>query len=223
MRRFVILVIAIALAITGKVEAQSGEVALVVKGGHNSPLGAFTAVAVQTKYAAERDFALRTGVQYNTIARVTAEFRPQYFHDLSFGRVSAEILFNYTYQSHLSNYAIGCGATLDIPRLWATIGYYHRTMAMGKDALYEPFNLYYELGIRCLPKREKWDLNVIFTNSQLFELERHYQPTLAVESWWYPLENLGVQLGVNYKSAGMFHLSSDYYQIYGNVGVCYRW
>lgn len=223
MRRFVILIIAITLAITGKVEAQSGEAILTVKGGHNAPLGPFAAIAVQAKYVAAKHFALRAGAQYNTIARVTAEFRPQYFHDLSFGRVSAEILFNYTYQSHLNNYAIGCGATLDIPRLWVTLGYYHRTMAMNTDKLHEPFNLYYELGIRCLPKYKKWDLNVVFTNSQLFELERHYQPTLAVESWWYPLENLGVQLGVNYKPAGTFHLSSDYYQIYANVGVCYRW
>lgn len=212
-----------ALAVVGRGQAQSGEVILGVKGGHSGPFGPFAAVNVQAKYAAAKYFALRGGAQYNTIARATAEVRPQYFHDFDFGRVGAEILFNYTYQSHLSSYAVGCGATLDILHIWATLGYYLRTMTMASDKISEPFNIYYELGIRCLPKSEKWDLNVILTNSQLFELERHYQPSFAVEGWWYPLERLGVQAGVNYKPAGMFNITSDYYQFYANVGVCYRW
>jgi hypothetical protein len=54
-------------------------------------------------------------------------------------------------------------------------------------------------------------------------LERHYQPSFAVEVWWYPNEKWGVQLGANYKPAGMFNISSDYYQMYGNIGVCYKW
>ena len=211
------------LAVVSSSQAQSGDVSLGAKGGYCAPFGSFAAVSVQAKYAAAKHFALRGGTQYNTIARTTAEVRPQYFHDFNFGRISAELLFNYTYQSRLNSYALGCGATLDILHIWATLGYYHRTMTMTSDKVCEPFNIYYELGIRCLPRREKWDLNVILTNSQLLELERHYQPSVAVEAWWYPLEKMGIQAGVNYKPAGMFNISSDYYQFYANVGVCYRW
>ena len=204
-------------------QAQSGDVTIGAKGGNSALFGAFGAVSAEAKYAAKDYFAIRGGAQYNTYGRVATEVRPQYFHDLSFGRVSAEVLFNYTYQSSLNSYAIGCGASLDVRYIWVTLGYYYRTMTMGGDKLNEPFNIYYELGIRCLPKLEKGDLNVILTNSRVFELERHYQPSFAIEGWWYPTEKWGVQLGVNYKPAGMFNISSDFYQVYGNVGVCYKW
>lgn len=213
----------ILLAGVGRMQAQSGDVAIGVKGGNSALFGAFGAVSAEAKYAAKDYFAIRGGAQYNTYGRVAAEVRPQYFHDLSFGRVSAELLCNYTNQGKQNNIAIGCGASLDVRYIWVTLGYYYRAMMQGGDTINEPFNIYYELGIRCLPKLEKGDLNVIFTNSRIFELERHYQPSFAVEGWWYPTDKWGLQVGVNYKPAGMFNISSDFYQVYGNVGVCYKW
>lgn len=222
MRRF-FLFFALIIASTGALRAQNGEVALGVKGGHSALFGSFAAVSVEGRYVAKDYFAVSGGAQYNTINRVSAEVRPQYFHNFDFGRLSGEVLFNYTYQSSMDSYAIGLGASLDIRPLWVTLGYYHRTMTMGADRVCEPFNIYYELGVRCLPNREQWDLNVILSNSRFFEPERHYQPSFVVEGWWYPLSKLGVQVGLNYKPAGMFHISSDYYQFYANIGVCYRW
>ena len=222
MKRLLILCALFFIGMGGAL-AQSGEVALGVKGGNSALFGSFAAISVEADCEVVEDFSLRGGAQYNTIGRTAAEIRPSYLHDFKFGRLSGEVLFNYTNQNRMNHYAIGCGVSLDIPGLWVTLGYYHRTTTLGADKLYEPFNIYYELGVRCLPKIEHWDLNIIITNSEIFELERHYQPSFALEGWWYPLEKLGVQLGVNYKPAGMFNISSDYYQIYGNVGVCYRW
>lgn len=217
------LVLFAALVAAGVALAQSGEVALGVKAGHNALCGGLAAVSVEAKYAAKTHFAIRGGVQYSTINRVLAEVRPQYYQNFEFGRLSGEVLFNYAYQSCMNSFAIGAGASLDMSPLWITLGYYHRTLKMGADIVAEPFNIYYELGVKCLPKRERWDLNVIVTNSRIFELERHYQPSFAVDGWWYPSAKLGVLVGANYKPAGMFHISSDYYQFYVNIGVCCRW
>lgn len=222
MNRVVALIFALLVGI-GTSRAQQGEVTLGIRGGGSTLYGAFSAFAVEAEYSAKEYFALRGGVQYSTISRVTTEVRPAYFHDFNVGRLSAELLLNYAYQSRVSNYAFGCGLLLDTKYISAALGYYCRVMTIAADRLFEPFNIYYKLAVHCLPNRERWDLKVIFSNSQALELERHYQPSLAVEGWYYPLERLGVQLGVNYKPAGMFNLSSDYYQIYGNVGVCYRW
>ena len=222
MKRLLILC-ALFFAGIGGATAQSGEVALGVKGGHSALFGSFAAVSAEADCEVVDGFSLRGGAQYNTIGRTAAEIRPRYFHDFNFGRLSGEVLFDYTNQNRMNNYSIGCGVSLDMPGVWVTLGYYHRTITLGADKVYEPFNIYYELGVRCLPKIENWDLNVIITNSEIFELERHYQPSFALEGWWYPSKRWGVQLGVNYKPAGMFNISSDYYQIYGNVGVCYRW
>ncbi|MBO5732449.1 MAG: hypothetical protein J6R38_02365 [Alistipes sp.] len=37
------------------------------------------------------------------------------------------------------------------------------------------------------------------------------------------INDLGIELGVQYKPAGIFKKSSDIYQIVGTVGVSYRW
>ena len=210
------------IAGAGVLKAQRGEVVLGIKGGNNAIFKTHSALFVEAKEV-WGNFAIDGGAQYNTIGRVGVAARPKYSHDLLFGRLSGEVLFDYTNQGRVNSYAIGCGASLDIRDLWVTMGYYHRTMALGGDMLYEPFNIYYELGVRCLPKVEQWDLNFILTNSRIFELERHYQPSVVLEGWWYPLNRLGVQVGINYKPAGMFHISSDYYQLYANIGVCCRW
>ena len=220
----IILLLLFALGLgAGKAQAQQGEVLLGLRGGDNALLGAFGTLSIEVDYSFERCFSLRGGVLYNTIRRGVVELRPQYFYNLNFGRILAEFLLHYTHQNRVNNYAMGGGLALDVRRVWASLGYYYRVMTLGVDSVSEPFNIYYELGVRCLPKRESWDLNVILSNSRFFELERHYQPSLSVEAWWYPLSQLGVQVGAAYKPAGMFNLSSDYYQLCANVGVCYRW
>ena len=220
----IILLLLLALGLgVGKVQAQQGEVLLGLRGGDNALLGAFSALSVEVDYSSEKHFSLRGGALYSAIEHGVVELRPRYFFNLNYGRISAEFLLHYTQQNSISNYAVGGGLAFDVRRVWASLGYYCRVMTLGVDAVREPFNIYYELGVRCLPRRERWDLNVIFSNSRFFELERHYQPSLVVEGWWYPLTRLGVQVGATYKPAGTFNLSSDYYQLYANVGVCYRW
>ena len=222
MRSIVFLFATIILGM-GAVHAQSTKLSLGAKCGHNALFGTFAAASVEAEHEVKRHFSIQGGAQYSSIGRVAAEVRPQYFHDLSFGRLSGQAILGYTYQSHMNNFIIGVGAQLDIRHIWARLGYYHRTISVGESSICEPFNIYYELGMRCLAKLQSWDLNIIIGNSRLFELERHYQPSFAVEGWWYPSEKWGVQLGANYKPAGMFNISSDYYQMYGNIGVCYKW
>ena len=222
MKRFYLLFLLL-LTSSWALRAQSGEATLGVKGGNSAIFGSYAALYINADYEVADCFAVRGGAQYSTIGRTSAAIAPQYFHDFNFGRLSGEVIFNYSNQHSMHNYVIGGGISVDIRSLWATIGYYHRTITLGDNRINEPFNFYYELGVRCLPKLEQWDLNVLLSNCRMFELERHYQPSFAIEGWWYPLEQLGVQLGVNYKPAGLFNISSDYYQIYANIGVCYRW
>ena len=203
--------------------AKDSYATLGIKGGNNAIFGHFAAISAEAGYENEKYFAIFGGAQYNTIGSVTAEIRPRYFHDFKFGRLSGEILLGATYQSSIHNYIAGCGASLDITYIWANLGYYYRMMTPGEDCISEPFNIYYEFGIRCLPKCKKWDLNLILTNSRHFEIERHYQPSFTIDTWWYLSDRFALEFGVNYKPAGMFHISSEYYQLYANVGVCYKW
>ena len=65
--------------------------------------------------------------------------------------------------------------------------------------IHEPFNIYYELCLNFLPMVRDWDLHFSITNSEIFELERHYQPSFIAECRHYPLPELGIIFGLGYK------------------------
>lgn len=221
MRRVITLLLFLLLC--SRLLAQQGEVMLGIKGGDNTLFGSFAAISVEAKYVTDNHFSLRGGGVYSTFSRVVAEVRPAYSLDFNFGQLSAELLLNFARQNNIDSYAVGGGLRLDRRSLWVSLGYYHRTMTRGTDSFTEPFNIYYEFGWHSLSHTEQWDLDISLTNSRLCELERHYQPSLALDGWWYPGDRLGVLLGVCYKPAGTFNMSSDYYQLYTNLGVCYKW
>lgn len=221
-RLFGLLSIALLLCVH-TLSAQQNEIMFAVKVGHNTLFSSFTAFSFDAKYSVGNNFSLRGGAQYNSYSRMAVELRPAYYRDIDRGRLSAEVLLGYVGQNNIGNLTLGGGATLDMHSMWATLGYYHRTMMRSGDRLTEPFNLYYEFGLRCLPNKEQWDVNAIISNSRIFELERHYQPSYIVEGWWYPKSAMGVMLSIDYKPAGVFNMASDYYQLYTKLGVCYRW
>ena len=57
----------------------------------------------------------------------------------------------------------------------------------------------------------------------MFDLERHYQPSWIVRCAWEPSNRVGLVIDLCYKSAGMFNMSADYYQLYLKAGLCYKW
>ena len=222
MKRFILLLL-LFVTYANSLSAQNSYTKLDVKGGHNAIFGPFAAISAEAGYEAQKYFAVFGGAQYNTIGSVAAELRPRYFHDFNFGRLSGEALLGATYQSHMYNFIMGCGASLDTRYIWANLGYYYRSIRVDGESICEPFNIYYELGIRCIPKCKQWDLNLIITNNRHFEIERHYQPSFAIDTWWHANDKFGLEFGVSYKPAGMFSISSEFYQLYANIGVCYKW
>ncbi|MBO7231418.1 MAG: hypothetical protein J6V20_08465 [Bacteroidaceae bacterium] len=203
--------------------AQDNTVELSVKGGNNMALGNFVALSIDANTVPCKSFSLKGGLQYNFSSDFVAEVRPAYFYDLPKMRLSVEALVHYQPLNNIHNVAAGGGFGLRTRYLWATLGYYHRSITSGKSRFCEPFNLYYEFGVNVLPSVEICDLMFSISNSRIFDLERHYQPSLIVDCMLYPIEKWGVVLGACYKPAGMFNLSSDYYQFYANIGVCYKW
>lgn len=221
MKRILLIVCMLAGAMT--MSAQEGNVMLGIRAGHNTMQGGFATVSLEAEHALERHFAIDGGVQYSTTGNIATEMRPAYFYDLKWGRISAEALLHYSNISTINNLAAGAGLALDTKWIFCRLGYYYRAFGASADWIREPFNIYYTFGVNCLPDVPKWDLRLYATNCERFELDRHYQPSLVVQGWFYPGERFGITLGVNYKPAGMFHLSTDYYQVYTKAGICYRW
>lgn len=203
--------------------AQDSALRLRLKAGDKASHGAFISSSIEGEHSRDELFAFRGGLMYSSIGRTALELRPELFHDLSWGRLKAEALLHYSRQASISNSAAGLGFGIDADWFYGTVGYYYRSIA-GKDGkISEPLNYFYEIGFRFLEKIDAWDLDFIITNSEMFELERQYQMTLLLEGCWYPSKAVGINFGVGYKPAGTFNMSSDYYQLSGTLGLCYRW
>ena len=203
--------------------AQDTAVRLRLKAGDKASHGAFISTSIEGEHNFNQLFSIRGGAMYSSIGRTALDVRPALFHDLNWGRIQAEALLQYSRQASINNTAAGLGLGLDIRWVYAKAGYYYRSISSNSDQITEPLNYFYEFGVRFLEKNERWDLDFILTNSELFELERQYQMTALLEGCWNASKNLGINFGVGYKPSGTFHMSSDYYQLFGTLGLCYRW
>ena len=224
MKSRTLIILILMLASCGFVsKAQDDELKLGVRMGHNASLGNFAAVSLETIQSFNGNFVINGGVQYNTIGRTAVEASPAYTHDFEWGKLSTEILLTYTKMTSVNNFAAGAGIGLDGKWVDVKLGYYYRLFGNRRDTIEEPFNICYELCVNLLPMKEDWELDLLITNSETFELERHYQPSFIAQCSYYPLQHLGFSAGIGCKPAGMFHLSADYYQSFLKLGVCYRW
>ena len=204
-------------------KAQEDELILGLRLGQNASLGNFAAVSLETDQHLNDSFGISGGLQYSTLGKTSIEARPAYIHDFRWGNLSAEVLLSYTNMRSVNSYAAGAGIGLGGKWVGVKFGYFYRMFGNGSSRITEPFNIYYELCLNLLPMKNDWKLDFYITNNEIFELERHYQPSFIAQCCYYPLEYLGVSLSLGCKPAGMFNMSADYYQSFLKLGVCYRW
>lgn len=204
-------------------DARNHDVRVGGRTGYNGANGVFGAVSVETYHRLHESFSVCGGVQYNTAGRTTVEAHPAWVKDYDWGTLSAEMLLLYSNTLSLNNVAAGVGADLRGRWIGGKLGYYYRLYGGRGGIITEPFNLYYEFCINTLPMIDDWDLRFLATNNEMFELERHFYPSFIAECSYYPLEYLGISLGLGCKPSGIFHISADYYQSFLKLGVCYRW
>ena len=203
--------------------AQNNEVMLNLRTGHNASFGGFAAASLEASNTISNSFKINSGIQYSSINKTAIEARPAYYKSLDWGKLSAEALLAYTNLSSINNIAAGAGLQVESKWADARLGYYYRLYGGKEGWIKEPFNLYYELSAHLIPSIENWDLNLIITNCETLELERHYQPSFIAECSYYTKANIGLSMGLGCKPSGIFHISADYYQAFLKLGVSYRW
>ena len=218
-----LLLIAIAVAATAHEPCKNHELMLDLRTGHNASFGYFGAVSLQTEHKFDNNCMMEAGVRYSSIGQVSAEICPAYQKEFSWGVLLTEILLTYTSQKSVGSIATGAGAGIYGKWIGAKLGYYYRAYGNYRTMIQEPFNVYYELCASLLTMIRSWDLKLYITNSEMFELERHYQPSFIAECRHYPISGLGIKFGLGCKPAGIFNLSADYYQAFIDLGVCCRW
>lgn len=223
MKKIYLLLTLMLSSVVLSLNAQSDELSVGLRAGDNSTFGGFAAVSVETFQNIVKDFNIRGGVQYNTIGKTTLDARPSYIMDFQWGNLSADMVVTYMNLASVNSFAAGAGAGINIGRVGLKLGYYYRLYGGNGNKITEPFNIYYELCLHLLQKIEKWDMYLSITNKELFELERHFQPSFIAECIHFPNSRIGIAFGIGCKPAGMFNMSADYYQSYLKTGLCCRW
>ena len=218
-----ILLILLLISTQTVMKAQDDRMTLGVRAGHNNVFGAFAAFSLETEQTFCEDFSLRGGLQYNTIGRTALEAHPAYNIQFVWGNLSVEALVEYNNLNSINNFSAGAGACVDFKGVSARLGYYYRLYGGMGSRLTEPFNIYYEFRAHFLRKIERWNLDLAILNCEMFELERHYQPTYLLECMYSFGHHSSVLFGIGYKPAGTFNISADYYQSFIKTGICYRW
>lgn len=219
-RQFLLLLLA---SSTLTLNAQNNEIKMGVRAGHNAAFGGFAAVSLETVQTFCDNFSISGGLQYNTIGKTAIEALPSYNIPFDWGKLSVEALATYTCLSSINNVTAGAGMSIVSKSISGRLGYYYRILCSNGGKITEPFNVYYELRAHFLKKIENWNLDLVITNCEEFELERHFQPSFIAEGTCYPTSKLGISFGIGCKPSGMFNMSADYYQSYLKTGVCYRW
>ena len=208
-----------------EIMAQEGGVRATGIGGRNSSFGYFAGTEVAVHHIAQSWFQVSGALRYTSFPEYTLDIRPGIYYNLKSGKIHADILIQGAYQSNIYDLCTGISAGYRHKWFWVSLGYYYRLIqpSDGSRGVSEPRNLMYEAGVSLLPDIQKWDLNMIISNSRLAELERFHQPSLIVEGMYYPLCNLGIHISAALRRAGLFNLSSNCYQEYLSVGISYRW
>ena len=197
--------------------------------GYNVAFGGYGALSLETTQVIRGRVAIRGGVQYSSFGKTSLEARPSYMIGLECGKVSPEVLIAYTNLLSVNSFAAGVGVSGCFGTVSGRLGYYYRTFGslVNKEGqgrnIVEPFNVYYEVCIHLLRNIENWQLDLTITNNEIFELERHFQPSFIAECHYCHVGKMGLSFGIGCKLAGMFNMSADNYQTYIKTGVCYRW
>lgn len=207
----------------GVAAAQERSISVGARGGYNLALGGYTAISLEGDYDLTEHWTVSGGALWSTIGRTAVELRRTYKLPTEWGSVELGSILHYSRLAAYNNLAAGVGVGLSSSVVFGRFGYYYRAFGAEGGHISEPFNLFYELGFHLLPKVERCDLQLIFTNCELLELERHYQPSWILRSRWSLSERLGLVVEGNYKSAGMFHMSTNFYQLSIKAGLCYNW
>ena len=99
---------------------------------------------------------------------------------------------------------------------------YDRDWHQTDNYVVEPFNLMYRLEVFCRPQTNNWNLSFLFSNMDDYQMERMWQPIFAIGAYYDVTEHWRINMGVQCKPTGMFHLDATFYGATCRAGFSYR-
>ena len=186
---------------------------------------------IQALMPINQHFEMEAKVQLSTANVYTGalQFRPKF--ELPAGELFLES--NLMYRAIVRNQvaditaAVGVGYRMDyvsvtIGSFCRVIDDWNRSWFSNETYMVEPFNLLYRLEVFCRPQDNNWNLSFLFSNIDDYHMERMWQPLFSVRAWYDVTEHWRLNMGVQCKPTGMFHLDASFYGATARAGFTYK-
>lgn len=186
---------------------------------------------IQALMPINQHFEMEAKVQLSTANVYTGalQFRPKF--ELPAGELFLES--NLMYRAIVRNQvaditaAVGVGYRMDyvsvtIGSFCRVIDDWTRSWYSNETYMVEPFNLLYRVEVFCRPQDNNWNLSFLFSNIDDYHMERMWQPLFSVRAWYDVTDHWRLNMGVQCKPTGMFHLDASFYGATARAGFTYK-
>ena len=207
------------------------EVSGMVEYSYNTTWGHHANFDVQALMPINPHFEMEANLQLSTANVHTGmmKLRPKFELPVGEMFLESDLMYAAHARTHIGDItaAVGLGYRMDYVSV--TIGSFFRVMDDWTRSWYsnetymvEPFNLLYRLEVFCRPQDNNWNLSFLFSNIDDYHMERMWQPLFSVRAWYDVTEHWRLNMGVQCKPTGMFHLDASFYGATARAGFTYK-
>ena len=186
---------------------------------------------VQALMPINKHFEMEAKLQFSTANVHTGAvlLRPKFELPVGEMFVETDMLYKAVARNRMSDMTAALGLGYRMDYVSVTLGLFSRVFinwdrSIHTDETYvvEPFNLLYRLEVFCRPQDNPWNLSFIISNVDDYQMERMWQPLFMVGAWYDVTDHWRINLGVQCKPTGMFHLDASFYGATARAGFTYR-
>lgn len=221
------LTLTIMLALLGAGSSFAKDASYVTFGGvygYNYTWESHGGVDISCNFPVIKYFELGGSLEYLSpkVVDATAVLRPQY--PLGKGKFFIDAMFQYRGFFHYktNEYVFAGAAGYKRPYFKVMLGAFGRTMqdcGTHGDFVAETVNLMYHASFTVRPESSRWNVGGAVANFNLYEFERMWYPMFFINGHYDFDGHFGIIAEVQYKPAGMFHLTNQFYGITVRVGA----
>lgn len=204
-----------------------------VEYGYNYTWEHYGSLSVIGNFPINSHFELEAGLNTNSANIYALNVKSIVKFPLKVGQLKLEnrYLYNMLLRNNSNDF---CGAL--------SIGYYinHLSVSAGFFArlygnlvfdshegsvstIIEPFNLIYSIEGQLFKQDHLWNLGARISNHNDFTIERFNEPIFTLLGIYKATNSIKLFTEISCKPSGIFHVTANFYSIFGHIGFIYKW
>ena len=156
------------------------------------------------------------------------QFRPKFTLPVGEMFIETDVYTRFIARNRISDYTAALGVGYRMDYVSVTLGVFSRVISdwdrdwhSNESFVVEPFNLLYRIEVFCRPQNNPWNLSFQFSNIDDYQMERMWQPLFGINAYVDVAYRWRINMGVQCKPTGMFHLDATFYGATLRAGFTY--